>query len=93
MPSNSTRPLLALIVLLLTLFAPLVHAQFSFLKPKAEAPTAAAETDTVDPRARAEAQLAEARRQQEAARSEQDLGSDAQSLVVSDRRGEGFIMG
>jgi hypothetical protein len=53
------------------LFAPLGHAQFPLLKPKAEAPTTAAAAEPVDPRAKAEAQLAEARRQQEAGRSEQ----------------------
>jgi small-conductance mechanosensitive channel len=84
--SNSTRPLLTLLVLLATLFAPLVHAQFPLLKPKAEAPTTAAAAEPVDARAKAEAQLAEARRQQEAGQTKPEPGSDAQGLLVSDRQ-------
>ena len=76
----------SLMILWLVLFAPLVHAQFALLKPKVEAPTAAAAADKVDPRAKAEAQLTEARRQQEAGQAKPDPGSDAPGLLVSDRQ-------
>jgi len=76
----------ALVILWVALFAPLGHAQFALLKPKAEAPKATAAADKVDPRAKAEAQLAEARRQQEAGQTRPDPGSDAPGLLVSDRQ-------
>ncbi len=79
-----------LLVLLLTLLTPLAHAQFPFLKPKADAAKAASAPAAIDARAQAEAQLAEARRQQEAGQAAAGLDgakpTEAEGIPSSDRQ-------